>query len=558
MKQSGFIKWLWLQNNEWLWTSSILSCLIVSIFIVFIFIYDPRETRRVIWEIAFPVAMVALILLLFIYFVLPIFDYRGSTIILSYKSSDSIFVGVLTIIIPFMIGTINVFYIKKMIHNHQNEPFFDAMLALCNRALKDTYKFIIKLIFCSIALHSFWLCLITATWASFRSAQCTKNASHILFLFEFCLIFHLYWFSNTIRCFLRGVISGCVLHYFLKLQKERIAQLDNQFLLFTRDTQNDQTNNLDDLFITDSTPELVDDIHATTNPLRYRRRHEIEHYEISTKMRYPLPSNELGYKKSAQYHFLRLFLGISLGTIVKSALVGPPIRLLYSVIFYNQKIYSAILFCTTSSNNTSIQSRQPWLNFRRDLYLAHAAAFNKASSAAARDLSLLALDSGLDQLLDTDTIIPILKSYRYSLSIILAALWTTLTLLDRHLIKDPRFDCEDKDALFAHFILAYLSIALATEPLIAAIEVAYLAFVQIPLGLMQADPIIYQRFQRLLLRRERHSTPTSIRNNINLHHHTDCTQVEEDNYDDDGGDDDDDNVGLLSSRSEGGTNEVHL
>ncbi|KAJ1445762.1 hypothetical protein M885DRAFT_548913 [Pelagophyceae sp. CCMP2097] len=56
---------------------------------------------------------------------------------------------------------------------------------------------------------------------------------------------------------------------------------------------------------------------------------------------------------------------------------------------------------------------------------------------------------------------------------------------------------EALDRLF-FFAVGYVSVALATEPVVAAIDAVYLSFAQAPAGLERADPIVFRRFVRLL------------------------------------------------------------
>lgn len=132
---------------------------------------------------------------------------------------------------------------------------------------------------------------------------------------------------------------------------------------------------------------------------------------------------------------------------------------------------------------------------------------NKAFASAAHDVSRVVDESGVSDLLNADSVVPILHTYRAAMGTLLAALFSALTLLNQGGTAMDAIDCQDANSLLLHFGIGFICFSLAVEPVVAALETFYLGFVQAPQGLARADPIVYRRFARILNRDHARAAP---------------------------------------------------
>lgn len=130
-----------------------------------------------------------------------------------------------------------------------------------------------------------------------------------------------------------------------------------------------------------------------------------------------------------------------------------------------------------------------------DLALAHVAVYYKSYQKAARDVTDLIEESGVEPILHDDISTHMCASVGGAVAGLIVLLTGSLAA---HQKRPPAVtDWHMAENLLVAFVLAYTLIMTVMEPLRAAIKASYVAFAQHPQSLSQAFPLIYHRLTRL-------------------------------------------------------------
>ncbi|KAJ8600178.1 hypothetical protein CTAYLR_001950 [Chrysophaeum taylorii] len=264
-----------------------------------------------------------------------------------------------------------------------------------------------------------------------------------------------------------------------------------------------ESADVDELLQSNSTPEYVSNPVVVGDALRSRvspskKQHQRRRQQnngrrenfFALALRRRRSKRVVPQADRPETHFPRLFLTSSFGSVCKAALFAPPAALLCQI----------VAFFGVGASSSKKKPFAAVFAARRELAFAHVAAFNKACLAAARDLAVVVSETGVDELLEANCVVPVLLTYRASLRALLVVLATATTLVARHgERKDETLDSEDQNVLLLCVAIAFIAVALAVEPLVAAVEVVYLAYAQIPGGLRRANEILFYALRRRLV-----------------------------------------------------------
>lgn len=480
------------------WVPHDLSLIVVSpccamataaLFAACLSISEPREVRLAVAASAYPLSLCGLVSLCG---VLLVEKFSGHNILL-------------WTVIPLASSARAVSNAARL---RGSEAFFDAMLEIVAGFFAAARGPIFRLVYCAMAIQAVHLACWSAARAQVRLRRCSRPppgpdfppagppSSFEYFCTEFILLASLYWTTQMIRSLVRLVVSGCAMHYLVRMSAQ--ARPEDYALRPppSPETKEDEGDAADDLLlgrnVGGGTKRLV-------HPPKTSRRSRGEMVVVDDKASKIRRRKEMmAAERTAESFFIRLSLTTSFGSVCRGALACPAAEFFRGLI----DLLSASRFtrCVATRCLKPLLSR--FVSTNRDLAFVHVALHNKSFATASRDISRIVEESGVAELLAADSVVPILHTFRSGFGTIFAALFSALTLIWRHGDANDDFDCQDKDSLLLHFAFGFIAFALAVEPVVATLETFYLAFAQAPHGLARVDPIVYRRFARILNRYE--------------------------------------------------------
>ncbi|KAJ8610093.1 hypothetical protein CTAYLR_007094 [Chrysophaeum taylorii] len=471
--------------------AALFACLVVA--------PEPREARIAVARLAYPTALCALAAV------------AAVVTVASLTDADFVVVGVSSCV-PLVSGARAAAAAKR---SRGAEPFFDAMLAIVAKFFATARGPVLQLVFVALALQGAHLAAWSAARSDVRRHYCEKSgrdrggggAAYVAV--EIVLLFSLYWTTQVIRTLVRAVVSGCAMHYLVRVgaleapatatngrptptngrrdgyshhhSGQRRRQEDE------RRRQEDEDADVDDLLLAHD--EALADV-ANPVALDSRRRGEATSRDDDRARAHR--KELIAAARRAESFFIGIALTTSAGSVCRGALACPLAEMVRGLV----DLLAASPACRCCARTTIAKAASA----TRDLAFVHVALHNKAFSSAAHDVARVVDESGVADLLASDPVVPILQTYRSAAGAFAAAFFTALALIHHHGTHDPTVDCQDANLLLLHFVFGFVCFALAIEPVVATLEVFYLGFAQAPQGLASADPIVYRRFARILNR----------------------------------------------------------
>lgn len=212
---AGLMAWI-PKKRSLLVVSPLCATTLAALFAVCLVISEPREVRVAVATLAYPISLCGLVSLCAVIGVEALRDH------------DFVVVGAWSVI-PLTSG---VRAVASALHLRGSEPFFDAMLEVVAKFFATARGPVIKLAYGSLAAQGLYLIAWIAVRSSIREIRCGTFADSaapanpprlpqtfmsIYVIVELLLVGSLYWTTQVVRSIVRAVVSGCAMHYLVRM-----------------------------------------------------------------------------------------------------------------------------------------------------------------------------------------------------------------------------------------------------------------------------------------------------------------------------------------------------